>query len=180
MRTALLSPRPAAPVALMTSALLAGCGGGAPTRTRDAQADATADVQSIEHDDPRAAICASADAAGLTAAPPFDLIQQIFDGNCTSCHSPGADVDLSPGVAWGDLVGRPAPATEACGGTLVVPGSPDPSYLYQKLSLDQPCSGARMPRTEFASDPLPDCVVALVRNWIASGAPGPGQDGGDG
>jgi mono/diheme cytochrome c family protein len=123
--------------------------------------------------DPRAAICATADAAGLGAAPPFDLIQQIFDDNCVSCHSPGADVDLSPGVAWTNLVGRPAPSPEACGGTLVVPGDAEASYLYQKLSLAQPCSGARMPRTEFASDPLPDCVTALVRNWIATGAPGP-------
>ena len=166
---------------IVTSAVLAGCGG-TTQATSDARADAPADGSVAERQDPRAAICATADAAGLTAAPPFDLIQQIFDDNCTSCHSPGADVDLSPGVAWGDLVGRAAPPTEACGGTLVVPGGPDASYLYQKLSLDQPCSGARMPRTEFASDPLPDCVIALVRNWIATGAPGPGpgQDGGGG
>ena len=162
---------------IVACALLAGCGGGA-RATPDARADLPEDRQSVEQQDPRAAICATADAAGETAAPPFDLIQQIFVDNCVSCHSPGADVDLSPAVAWSNLVNRPPPATEACGGTLVIPGNAAMSYLYQKLSLDQPCSGARMPRSEFASDPLPDCAIALVGSWIAAGAPGPTSDGG--
>ena len=65
---------------------------------------------------------------------------------------------------------------ESCGGTLVVPGDPDASYLYQKLSSDHPCSGIRMPRGEFGSEPLADCVTALVRAWIVAGAPGSGSD----
>jgi hypothetical protein len=165
--------------AVITCAVLASCSG-ATSGSPDAHPDLHADVPPGETQDPRAAICATASAAGVTASPPFDVVQQIFDDNCTSCHSPGADVDLSPGVAWGNLVGRPAPSTESCGGTLVVPGDPSASYLYQKLSSNQPCSGVRMPRTEFASDPLPDCVIALVANWIATGAPGPGADGGGG
>lgn len=168
------------PGAVITCAVLASCGGAMQSGTRDAQADLHPDVPAAEQSDPRATICATAMAAGVTAAPPFSVIQQIFDYNCVYCHSQGADVDLSPGVAWGNLVGRPAPPTESCGGTLVVPGDPSTSYLYQKLSSDQPCSGARMPRSEFASDPLPDCVIALVASWIAAGAPGPGADGGGG
>jgi hypothetical protein len=164
--------------AVITCAVLVSCGGGMQTGTPDAQADVHGDLPAVEQQDPRAAICATASAAGVTTSPPFDLIQQIFDDNCTSCHSPGADVDLSPGVAWGNLVGHPAPAAEACGGTLVVAGDPGSSYLYQKISSNQPCSGARMPRTEFASDPLPDCVIALVASWIGEGAPGPAADGG--
>ena len=35
-----------------------------------------------------------------------------------------------------------------------------------------------MPAGEFGPVPLPDCVVEIVRNWIAAGAPGPGSDGG--
>jgi len=102
----------------------------------------------------------------------FGIIQQIFvDDECRSCHAPGADLDLSPGVAWTNLVNHAAPPAEACGGTLVVPGDPDASYLYQKVSSKKPCAGAQMPLGEFASNPLPDCVVALVRDWIASGAP---------
>ena len=150
-------------IAWVASALLTACSGTSQSPRTDAQA--------VERQDPRAAICATAAADDASAAPPFDLIQMIFDQNCTSCHSPGADVDLSRGVAWGNLVGRPAPAMEACGGTLVVPGDPGASYLYQKLTTAQPCSGEQMPRTEFAPDPLPDCVTALVRSWIASGAP---------
>ena len=163
----------AAPLAVASLALLSGCGGGT-----HAAPDAHADVQAVDQQDPRAAICATADAAGVTSLPPFALIQQIFVDNCVTCHSPGADVDLSPGVAWGNLVNRPAPPTETCGGTLVIPGNAPMSYLYQKIELDQPCSGARMPRSEFASDPLPDCVIALVSNWIVEGAPGPSTDGG--
>jgi hypothetical protein len=61
---------------------------------------------------------------------------------------------------------------------LVVPGKPDESYLYQKLSSPTPCSGSQMPLGEFVSDPLPDCVVAIVRAWISEGAPGPAVDAG--
>jgi hypothetical protein len=164
--------------AVFTCAVLASCGGAMQSGARDAQADRHADVPPAEQSDPRAAVCATASADGVTAAPPFSIIQQIFDYNCVYCHSQGADLELSPGVAWGNLVGRPAPPTEACGGTLVVPGDPSASYLYQKLSSDQPCSGARMPRSEFASEPLPDCAIALVANWISAGAPGPAADDG--
>jgi hypothetical protein len=162
-------------IAIVASWVLAGCGASHGTPTRDAQVE----MSPGERQDPRAAICATADAAGETAAPPFDVIQSIFDDNCTSCHSHGADVDLSPGLAWTNLVGAPAPVTESCGGTLVVAGDPAASYLVQKISSDHPCSGERMPRTEFAPDPLPDCVIALVRNWIAAGAlAATGADGG--
>jgi hypothetical protein len=108
------------------------------------------------------------DAAG---APPFALIQQIFDDNCTTCHIAGDIVDLSQGHSYADLVGQPSVAPETCGGTLVVPGQPDASYLYQKLTNDTPCYGSRMPRTEFGASPLPDCVTNVVRAWIAAGAP---------
>jgi len=69
-----------------------------------------------------------------------------------------------------NLVNHAAPAAESCGGILVVPGNPDASYLYQKLSNPKPCAGERMPRTEFGSQPLPDCVVMLVHDWIVGGA----------
>ena len=68
--------------------------------------------------------------------------------------------------------------SEACGGTLVVPGSPGDSYLYQKLTNPAPCSGSQMPRTDLLPAPLPACVTALVSAWIAEGAAGPATDGG--
>jgi hypothetical protein len=119
--------------------------------------------------DPRAALCPSADGGG-TGPPSFDRIQQVFTQNCVTCHTPVNDLDLSEGHAWADLVGHAAPVSEACGGTLVVPGNPDGSYLYQKLSQSPPCSGLQMPRGDFGSDPLPDCLVTMVRDWIAAGA----------
>jgi hypothetical protein len=125
--------------------------------------------------DPRADVCGDPAAA----APSYALVQRIFDEDCTTCHAgAGPMVSLSPAVSWANLVGQPAPAPESCGGALVVPGRPDESYLYQKLSSATPCYGMQMPIGEFTSNPLPDCVVAIVRAWIAAGAPGPLGDAG--
>ena len=104
-------------------------------------------------------------------------MQTIFNQNCVICHSPGNDLDLQAGVSWANLVNQPAPASEACGGTLVVPGSPSASYLYQKLTNPAPCTGSQMPRTDLLPNPLPACVTALVAAWIAEGAAGPATDG---
>ena len=149
-------------------AAVAGCG----TKGASEMHDATV----VDVAPPVDPLCASAEDAGATTSPPFAFVQAIFDRSCVSCHSAGADLVLTDGVAWSNLVSRPAPPLESCGGTLVVPGQPDASYLYQKLSNDHPCAGARMPRGEFGSEPLADCVTALVRAWIAEGAPGPGVD----
>jgi hypothetical protein len=107
----------------------------------------------------------------------YEVVQAIFSQNCVICHSLGNDLNLATGVSWANLVNRPAPTSEACGGTLVVPGSPSASYLYQKLTNPAPCSGSQMPRTDLFSDPLPSCVSALVAAWIAGGAAGPATDG---
>jgi len=124
--------------------------------------------------DPRAAVCADPAAA----APPYRLMQQIFDGNCTSCHASGPMVNLSAGSSWNDLVQKPVPTPESCGGVLVVPGQPSMSYLYEKLSKATPCYGRQMPMGEFESDPLPACVIEIVHAWIEEGAPPPGDDAG--
>ncbi len=120
--------------------------------------------------DPRAAICAQVDASGEVS---YSVVQQIFDRQCVTCHSPGADLILQDNVSWGNLVNHPAPPAESCGGTLVVPGNPAASYLFQKLSSSSPCSGLQMPRGELGSEPLPACVVNLISTWILDGAPGP-------
>jgi hypothetical protein len=122
--------------------------------------------------DPRAAICADAGAP----TPSYAVIQQIFEAECLSCHTAGNDLVLTADVSWANLVGRPAP--ETCGGVLVVAGDASSSYLYQKLTSAHPCSGTRMPAGEFGPVPLPDCVLALVRDWINAGAVGPNGDAG--
>ena len=148
---------------------LLGCGAGA-GGPRDAARDTPAFV------DPRAAICADAS----TSSVGFDLVQTIFTQDCVTCHTRGDDLNLMSGVAWADLVGQPAPAAEACGGTLVVPGDPNASYLYQKLTNPKPCSGSQMPRTSLFPAPLPSCVTALIAAWILEGAPSATSDGGAG
>jgi hypothetical protein len=35
-----------------------------------------------------------------------------------------------------------------------------------------------MPAGQFGPAPLPDCVVGIVRDWIAAGAVGPAGDAG--
>jgi len=126
--------------------------------------------------DPRAAVCADADADSIA----FTRVQQIFDFNCLSCHGYGAPLNLVAGQSWKDLVGQPAPSPDSCGGTLVAPGDPASSYLYEKLASSAPCYGAQMPLGEFFANPLPSCVVAIVGQWIQEGAPSSNEDGGTG
>jgi hypothetical protein len=107
--------------------------------------------------------------------PTFAQVQSLFNQSCVSCHSTDADLDLSAGKAYANLVGQPAPSTESCGGMLVVPGSPETSYLFIKLSSARPCVGEQMPRTDIFPVPLPQCLQKLVRDWIARGAPADGN-----
>jgi hypothetical protein len=126
--------------------------------------------------DPRAAICTELEAGTYNVS--YEVIQTIFSQNCVTCHSSGNDLNLQAGTSWSALVNQPAPSAEDCGGTLVVPGNPTASYLYQKLTNPSPCSGSQMPRTDLLPAPLPSCVTALVAAWIADGAAGPATDGG--
>ena len=136
------------------------------------------DAAVMDQVDRTAALCAHYQALA-TSRSSFDVVQQVFDDSCVSCHT-GAALDLSDGRAWIDLVNHAPPADEACGQTLVVPGDPASSYLYQKLTDPHPCAGRQMPIDEFFnSAPLPDCVTTLIRAWIQSGAPSSGLDGGD-
>ena len=103
-------------------------------------------------------------------APTFAAIQKLFDQNCVSCHVAGSGLDLTAGQSYANLLGQAPQASESCGGILVVPGSPDTSYLYAKVSNPHPCSGLQMPRTDIYSIPLPECLQQLVRDWITAGA----------
>lgn len=168
--------RGAAPLALVgIAAMLAACGSGSRAPGRDSGTDTGGPVDRV---DPRVAMCSRYQAQiGAAPSPPFDVVQQIFDDNCTTCHSAFADLDLSRGASYAHIVGHSVPAVESCGGTLVVPGDPASSYLYQKLTVSHPCAGSQMPLDEFfMSQPLPDCMTSIVRDWIQAGAqPSPGS-----
>ncbi|HSN24661.1 MAG TPA: hypothetical protein VLT45_00200, partial [Kofleriaceae bacterium] len=76
-------------------------------------------------------------------APTFANVQTLFSTICVTCHTAGAGLDLAP-PAYSRIVNMPAvddptPATlDACGGTLVVPGTAAARYLFIKISSDSP------------------------------------------
>lgn len=112
------------------------------------------------------------DATGAVAAS-YANMAKLFDDVCAGCHYPNGagELDLRSQNAWANLVNRPALPQESCGGTLVVPGDPGASYLWQKLSTPTPCYGLQMPRSDIGVTPLAGCALDMVRRWIAAGAP---------
>lgn len=89
-------------------------------------------------------------------------VQPLFDANCIGCHGANGGLSLAAGSSYDNLVGVPA---QGYAGNRVVPGDPDASVLYRKLSGAQGVGGP-MPPTGF----LPAATVDLVRTWIAEGA----------
>jgi len=104
-------------------------------------------------------------------------VQALFDSRCVICHdkSKGGlptypQLSLLATDALSALVNKAA--TEPCGGTLVVPGDPDHSYLIHKLVDDTPCDGMRMPRSFslLPSPPFTTSEMTTIRSWISAGA----------
>lgn len=96
---------------------------------------------------------------------------EVFAKSCnfSACHSasaPSEGLNLEA-PTHAKLVNVKARAAGATDLTLVVPGKPDASYLYQKLAQTQPKVGAQMPNN---GDPLSPERLNLVRDWIAAGA----------
>ncbi len=91
-------------------------------------------------------------------------VQPIWDGNCVGCHGAGGNggLDLRAPGSRGNLVDA---ASQNWGGMRVVPGEPDASVLYRKLTGDG-AVGPRMPQGgALAADD-----IETVRRWIAEGA----------
>ncbi len=114
-----------------------------------------------------------------TPAPSYFDVQLVLNGSgCTEggCHNPTdreGNLDLVDD-AIAALVDVPA---SGCGtGTTrkrVVRGSPDTSYLVDKLRGRNLCGGERMPFACDRSDPpfcLPEDRVRLIEDWIRAGA----------
>jgi hypothetical protein len=100
-------------------------------------------------------------------------IQPVFSSRCTSCHAPGLPTPtligipllLTPGAAFASLVNQRSVQRPDL--TLVVPGDPDSSLLWQKVGSDTPPVGDRMPLT---GPVLSAGQLALIRTWIEQGA----------
>jgi hypothetical protein len=114
---------------------------------------------------------------GSPPAATYAEVQAVFDHYCTNCHDAAKQglpyypsLSLVAADSYDALVGKPA--DETCGGTRVVAGSPDTSYLMAKLGDGDPCSGGHMPRP-FEIGPstsLPSQDLETIRSWIAAGA----------
>jgi hypothetical protein len=109
-----------------------------------------------------------------TTAPAVSFsgqVQPIFNARCalSGCHSgafPTGGLDLSAGVAHGNLVDQPS--SECPSFKRVAPGAPDSSYIIFKLQGSGTCFvGVQMP---FGGPPLSAAEIDTIRTWIAQGA----------
>jgi hypothetical protein len=118
----------------------------------------------------------SADAAICNVQPHLKSIEtEYFANSCalSHCHDQAqttqGNLDLSIGKSRPGLVNAPAFQAKAkkAGKILVVPGHPEQSFLYEKLT--QTTDGVLMPYGSLqAYDP--DCSVLAVKKWIENGA----------
>lgn len=162
-----------------------GCGSSTSTGTdsgglRDGGAtptDAAALVDAMEPSDSGSPDGGAGPDSGCPTTPLFaDVHSRTF--SACNCHMrasppPSGMLDLSPGVAYQNLVN--VPAVRNAMKMRVTPGDPDASFLWQKLNnLQDPASeGGPMPRP-MAGMPwvrLPDAELNILRCWIAGGAP---------
>jgi hypothetical protein len=124
-----------------------------------------------------------------SSAPTFERIQtQVFDVSCTSssCHSSvgqAGNLVLEDGKSYDNLINdTPSnPVARMDGMMRVVPGRPDLSLLYAKVTTNlQSGMGVSMP---YSAAPLPTETTDIIKAWIEAGAPKdgvvPGDDGRD-
>jgi hypothetical protein len=110
----------------------------------------------------------------VACGPPATLTrvqQEVFTPSCnfSSCHLGAGNNGLNLEAPVHDkIVNKAAVGPGASSGLkLVVPGKPEESYLYQKLTQEVPAAGVRMPNT---GDALDVASLQLVKDWIAGGA----------
>ncbi len=105
--------------------------------------------------------------------PSLSNVAAIFSQSCAfnSCHGSAAragNLDLeNRSTLYEQLVGRASMLAPDV--PLVDAGNPDGSFLYQKIAECEPSAGASMPLN--APILLSAESIAVVREWIAAGAP---------
>jgi hypothetical protein len=122
------------------------------------------------------------DTVGTGALGPVDtnltyVVNTILKSKCQGCHGTnpagGAVVFSSVAQARATLFNSDSTPrlTTELPGTFpfyrVVPGSPDSSYLYQKIFSATPKSGVRMPEN---GPYLTAAQINVIRRWIEKGA----------
>jgi hypothetical protein len=94
-------------------------------------------------------------------SPTFGKIRRIFAERCYHCHGPdvhqsGLRLDSLAAILNGSTSGR-----------VVIPGNSEKSRLTRRIA------GLERPQMPYGSPPLSGDEIALVRDWIDQGAPGP-------
>ena len=108
-----------------------------------------------------------------TTGDTLDAVQAIFNAHCISCHSneyeggrPVANLDLAEGNMPRNTIA--ARSGQISDGTLLInPGRPDESYIVEKIAVDAPTRGSRMPHR---MPPLSDEDIETIRSWVLGGA----------
>lgn len=117
---------------------------------------------------------AAATGAGVSFA---QQIQPIFNTNCTICHmtdgiDPFAEVllKLTADVSYASIVDVASAQRPTV--NLVDSGDASTSLLFQKVSMENPPVGGRMPLCTESSPiaPLTTAEIGLIRDWINQGA----------
>ena len=99
-------------------------------------------------------------------------VQPILSASCAinGCHTgaaPQQGMNLSTGMTYANTVN--VAAAECSGGRLrVKPGDAANSYIVQKLTNVDLCSGTQMPKT---GGPLSSADIQTLSSWICEGAP---------
>lgn len=115
----------------------------------------------------------STPAAKLSQIYPL-IFPPTTKAQCNQCHNnPANDVGngkLNMGAdqatAYAALVGKTSASSKCGGKPMVVPGDPEGSLFYEKMTAIPPCGG-HMP---LGGDPLTAEQLDMVRSWIAGGA----------
>jgi hypothetical protein len=129
-----------------------------------------------------AAGAGSGSAGAAASSDPATTWSEIFDmmfpmatnARCIACHAnPANDVgngNLHMGSdkdsAYAALVGPSSSSSRCMQRPLVVPGQPEMSLLFIKVSESPPC-GSRMP---IGGTPFNAAQLEMIRSWIAAGA----------
>ena len=90
-------------------------------------------------------------------------VRPILSNHCFECHGP----DAATRMADLRLDTREGAFSRRSNGSLIVPGDPEASLLYQRIS--HPQAALRMPPAH-SKRPLNDEQIATLRQWIQQGA----------
>ena len=88
-------------------------------------------------------------------------IQPILNTKCLTCHGDQGTVGL-------ELTSYSTVIKGSDRGSVIIPYDADNSFLYQKVALDNPGTGDRMP--EDGPPYLTDNYIKLIGDWIDQGA----------